>query len=223
MHLKVIQRQMNMSKLGLNALGSIPKNVGVLPPLSDTNFEHAITNSAHQLMAESGVDPNSNGEGSSSSSPNSGTMVASSSSTPRPRSPFNFNFGLPNFPASQQPSEEDEGRINPLAGMGLTDEQYNLILQNIVSGDGFLDGMDNLVSSSSSSSAIPSGSGLGSSSAYASGDGTGFLGSEVSTPTPSMGMYAGGGMMMGGEKRRLEEEGESQNDGKMKRGRYEVG
>ena len=173
-------------------------------------------------MAESGVDPNSNGEGSSSSSPNSGTMVASSSSTPRPRSPFNFNFGLPYFPASQQPSEEDEGRINPLAGMGLTDEQYNLILQNIVSGDGFLDGMDNLVSSSSSSSAIPSGSGLGSSSAYASGDGNGFLGSEATTPTPSMGMYAGGGMM-GGEKRRLEEEGESQNDGKMKRGRYEVG
>ena len=52
MHLKVIQRQMNMSKLGLNALGSIPKNVGALPPLSDTNFEHAITNSARQLMAE---------------------------------------------------------------------------------------------------------------------------------------------------------------------------
>ena len=105
--------------------------------------------------------------------------------------------------------------------MGLTDEQYNLILQNIVSGDGFLDGMDNLVSSSSS--AIPSGSGLDSSSAYASGDGAGFLGSEASTPTPTMGMYAGGGMMMGGEKRRLDEEGESQNDGKMKRGRYEVG
>jgi len=40
---------------------------------------------------------------------------------------------------------------------------------------------------------------------------------------PSMEMYPGGGMMMGGEKRRLEEEGESQNDGEMKRGRYEVG
>ena len=215
---------MNMSKLGLNAFGSIPKNVGALPPLSDTNFEHAITNSACQLMAESGVDPNSNGEGSSSSSLNSGTMIVSSSSTPRPRSPFNFNVGLPYFPVSQQPSEEDEGRINPPAGMGLTDEQYNLILQNIVSGDGFLDGMDNLVSSSlSSSSVIPSGSGLGSSSAYASGDGTGFLGSEASKPMPSVAMYAGGGMMMGGEKRRLEEEGESQNDGKMKRGRYDVG
>jgi hypothetical protein len=218
MHLKVIQQQMNMSKLGLNALGSIPKNVGALPPLSDTNFEHAITNSALALMAESGVDPNSNGEDSSSSS-NSGTIVASSS-TPRPLSPFNFNFGLPYFPSAQQPSEEDEGRINPLAGMGLTDEQYNLILQNIVSGDGFLDGMDNLMSSASSST---SGSGLGSGSGYAGGNGSGFLGSEATTPTPTMGMYAGDGMMMGGEKRGLEEEGEGQRDGKMKRGRYNVG
>ena len=221
MHLKVIQRQMNMSKLGLNALGSIPKNVGALPPLSDTNFEHAITNSARALMAESGVDPNSTGEDSSSSS-NSGTIVASSS-TPRPLSPFDFNFGPPYFPSAQRPSEEDEGRINPLAGMGLTDEQYNLILQNIVSGDGFLDGMDNLMSSSPS--ATPSGSGLGSSSGYAGGDGIGFLGSEASTPTPAMGMYAGGGISMSGEKRErgLEEEGEGQRDGKMKRGRYDVG
>ena len=216
MHLKVIQQQMNMSKLGLNALGSIPKNVGALPPLSDTNFEHAITSSARALMAESGVDPNSNGEGSSSSS-NSGTIVASSSTSLPP----NFNYGLPYFPFAQQPSEDDEGRINPLAGMGLTDEQYNLILQNIVSGDGFFDGMDNLVSSSSS--ATPSGSGLGSGSGYAGGDGTGFLGSEASTPTPAMGTYAGGGMMMGGEKRGLEEEGEGQRDGKMKRGKYNVG
>ena len=222
MHLKGIQRQMNMSKLGLNALGSIPKNVGALPPLSDTNFEHAITNSARALMAESGVNPNSNGErSSSSSSPNSSTMVPSMLSTPRTPSPFNLNFGLPYFPAAQQPSEEDDGRINPLAGMGLTDEQYNLILQNIVSGDGFLDGMDNLVSPSpSSSSAIPSSSGVGSSSAYASGDGSGFLRSE---PTPTMGMYAGRGAMMGGEKRRLEEERETQHDGEMKRGRYDVG
>jgi len=221
MHLKGIQRQMNMSKLGLNALGSIPKNVGALPPLSDTNFEHAITNNARALMAESGINSNSNGEGSSSSSPNSGTIVPSSLSSPRPISPFNFNFGLPYFPAAQQPSEEDDGRINPLAGMGLTDEQYSLILQNIVSGDGFLDGMDNLVSSSPPP--FSSSSGLGSSSAYASGDGSGLLGPEASMPTPTMGMYAGNGMMLGGEKRRLEEGGEGQHDGEIKRGRYEVG
>jgi hypothetical protein len=48
------------------------------------------------------------------------------------------------------------------------------------------------------------------------------LGSEVSTPTPTMGMDWGDGMMMGGEKRGLEEEGEGQRDGKMKKGRYDV-
>jgi osomolarity two-component system response regulator SKN7 len=31
-------------------------------------------------------------------------------------------------------SDETDGRINPLAGMGLTDEQYALILQNLVNG-----------------------------------------------------------------------------------------
>ncbi|KAI0064513.1 hypothetical protein BV25DRAFT_1914227 [Artomyces pyxidatus] len=33
-------------------------------------------------------------------------------------------------------SADDDGRINPLAGMGLTDEQYTMILQGLVSGDG---------------------------------------------------------------------------------------
>ena len=49
----------------------------------------------------------------------------------RPLSPFDFNSGLPYVPSAQQPSEEDEGKINLLAGMGLTDKQYNLILQNM--------------------------------------------------------------------------------------------
>ncbi len=40
-----------------------------------------------------------------------------------------FNFAL---------SEPDEGRINPLAGMGLTDEQYTMILQNLVNGESFM-------------------------------------------------------------------------------------
>ncbi|KAI8982936.1 HSF-type DNA-binding-domain-containing protein [Trametes punicea] len=33
--------------------------------------------------------------------------------------------------------EDDEGKINPLAGMGLTDEQYTLILQNLVNNESF--------------------------------------------------------------------------------------
>ena len=32
----------------------------------------------------------------------------------------------------------DDGKINPLAGMGLTDEQYALILHNMVAGEGFM-------------------------------------------------------------------------------------
>ncbi|EMD38030.1 response regulator receiver [Gelatoporia subvermispora B] len=35
------------------------------------------------------------------------------------------------------PLGDDEGKINPLAGMGLTDEQYALILQNLVNGENF--------------------------------------------------------------------------------------
>jgi len=37
-----------------------------------------------------------------------------------------------------QPGAADEdGRINPLAGMGLTDEQYAMILQGLVNGESF--------------------------------------------------------------------------------------
>ena len=32
---------------------------------------------------------------------------------------------------------DDEGKINPLAGMGLTDQQYTMILQNLVNGESF--------------------------------------------------------------------------------------
>jgi osomolarity two-component system response regulator SKN7 len=32
---------------------------------------------------------------------------------------------------------DDDGRINPLAGMGLSDEQYAMILQNLVNGESF--------------------------------------------------------------------------------------
>ena len=36
-------------------------------------------------------------------------------------------------------SMDDDGKINPFAGMGLTDEQYNHILQRIVGGESFTD------------------------------------------------------------------------------------
>lgn len=34
-------------------------------------------------------------------------------------------------------ADDGDGRINPLAGMGLTDEQYTMILQNLVNGETF--------------------------------------------------------------------------------------
>ena len=52
-------------------------------------------------------------------------MAGSSSS---PGGGFNFNLG----------GEPDDGRINPLAGMGLSDEQYTMILQNLVNGESFM-------------------------------------------------------------------------------------
>jgi|SRR5712675_2947791 len=39
---------------------------------------------------------------------------------------------------SLNPSVEDSGRIDPLVGMGLTQQQYQLILQGLVNGDSSL-------------------------------------------------------------------------------------
>jgi len=110
MHLKVIQQ-----------MSRIPRSVGV-PPLSDTNFEQALTTNANYLMLQQGQS-----SASSSLVPSSSSNSNSVANAP---SPFTFNFGFT--------GDGDDGRINPLAGMGLTDEQYNTILQNIVNGDGFM-------------------------------------------------------------------------------------
>lgn len=84
MHLKVIQ-----------TMQRIPRSVGI-PPLSDSNFDHALT------------------------------VQANAMSSGAPSSPFNLSLG------------DDDGRINPLAGMGLTDEQYSMILQNLVASESFM-------------------------------------------------------------------------------------
>jgi len=39
--------------------------------------------------------------------------------------------------AANPPAADDEGKINPLAGMGLSDEAYAVILQNLVNGESF--------------------------------------------------------------------------------------
>lgn len=95
MHLKVIQ-----------TMQRIPRSVGI-PPLSDPNFDQALSIQA-------------------------ANMAASGSSGM-------FSLG------------EDEGKINPLAGMGLSDEQYTMILQNMVMSDSFAGGMGMDVSGMDSS------------------------------------------------------------------------
>lgn len=49
----------------------------------------------------------------------------------------------PNAQTSMMPlvSGENDGRINPLAAMGLTDDQYNMMLTSIVNGETFMGGI----------------------------------------------------------------------------------
>ncbi|KAF9001020.1 CheY-like superfamily [Cyathus striatus] len=75
------------------------------------------------------------------------TTNAANALVPSGVAPSSGSFG---FGAS-----DDEGRINPLAGMGLTDEQYNMILQNIVNGEGFMGGMTGIEGMSSGAEKRP--------------------------------------------------------------------
>ncbi|KAF8889908.1 hypothetical protein BD779DRAFT_1519566, partial [Infundibulicybe gibba] len=59
--------------------------------------------------------------------------------TPGMQGGGNINFGL----SLGSGMGDGDGRINPLAGMGLTDEQYSVILENIVKGETFVGGMGN--------------------------------------------------------------------------------
>lgn len=95
----------------IQQMSRVPRSVGI-PPLSDSSFEQAFTSQAALATAS----------GSGSGSNENSLML-------NPASPFNFGLG------------DDDGRINPLAGMGLTDEQYNMILQNLVNGESFVSGM----------------------------------------------------------------------------------
>jgi len=50
---------------------------------------------------------------------------------------------VPNWDASVFGADQSEGTINPLVGMGITDDQYSLILQNMMSKEDFLLQSDN--------------------------------------------------------------------------------
>ena len=99
-------------------MSRIPRSVGI-PPLSDGGFEQAFTSQA-ALTTSAGLGGNG------------GPSLPSSD-------------GMLLFPS--QPSVgsyEEGGQINnPLAGMGLSDEQYSAMLQNMMNGQGLLDGIGN--------------------------------------------------------------------------------
>lgn len=110
--------------------------------------------------------------------------------------PIANNGGMP---SSSNNGDDDDGKINIFAGMGLSDDQYNMILQSYVGGDVGLMGqmgmppqMGNLMSSMA------------------------MMGMMTGGMSPGGG--AGGGA--GGSEKRGLDEAEDEREGK--RGRFEV-
>ncbi|CAL1705834.1 unnamed protein product [Somion occarium] len=167
----------------IQTMSKVPRSIGV-PPLSDASFDQALAVQASTMV--------------SSLDPSSSTSTAGSSSTnlTNPSNVMNaggFSFSL----------GDDDGKINPLAGMGLTDEQYSMILQNLVSGETFMGIGSSL-----------DGMGMGAM-------GMGMNGMGMAGGMTGMGVGVGVGMSMGGDglKRGLDDVGDGR-DGK--RGRFEV-
>ncbi|KAJ3746329.1 response regulator receiver protein [Lentinula detonsa] len=119
MHLKVIQQ-----------MSRVPRSLGI-PPLSDSGFEEAITSQAALLTRQNAGASTSNTNELSGSN---GALSLSSSTDMQPS--YSFNTLGANV------DDDDMGRINPLAGMGLSDEQYNAILTGIVNGETFSGSID---------------------------------------------------------------------------------
>lgn len=156
MHLKVMQQ-----------MTAIPRSVGV-PPLSDANFEQVLMTNAMTM-----VEQQQQMQQRQSAAALAGLLVGGSNNTVDGL-PASNTLSLPIPPSQQQqPPQisftsllsmgEDDVRINnPLAGMGLSDEHYSMILQNLVNGERFTGmgmGMDNAVGGGSGESGSGSGSG----------------------------------------------------------------
>ena len=120
MHLKVIEQ-----------MSRVPRSVGI-PPLSDSSFEQAFA--THAALAA----------GASTSNINGGIVVpfsvaSNNGAVANGNNLQSMNFGY-EFGGGSVDGDGD-GRVNPLAGMGLTDEQYHVMLQNFVNGEGIMTGM----------------------------------------------------------------------------------
>jgi osomolarity two-component system response regulator SKN7 len=95
----------------IQQMSKVPRSIGI-PPLSDEAFEQAFTSNAAAAAAAAASSARASAEG--QLVPMGSVMMQ----------------GVPGVP-------DDDGRINPLAGMGLSDEQYATILQNLVNGESF--------------------------------------------------------------------------------------
>ncbi|KAG2063947.1 hypothetical protein BDR04DRAFT_1110846 [Suillus decipiens] len=93
----------------IQQMSKLPRSLGV-PPLSDPSFSEALAVGASQLQRHV-------------SSSNTSSSSNSSSSSLHPA------LGMSGY--------DDDGRINPLAGMGLSDERYAAILRDIVTQESF--------------------------------------------------------------------------------------
>jgi len=107
----------------------IPRSVGV-PPLSDANFEQVLMTNAMMMQQQQ----------QQSQRPAVGVIVPPLQQQHQQQQQSQLSF------TSLLAMGEDDGRINPLAGMGLSDEHYNMILQNLVNGERLMGmGMDGMV------------------------------------------------------------------------------
>lgn len=98
----------------IQQMSRIPRPMGALPDTT-TNYDQALTL----------ANPSS-----SSASPSSTSATATSSGdNNNPGWVFNLGVG----------GEGDEGRINPLAAMGLSDESYQTMVQNLISAESFVE------------------------------------------------------------------------------------
>src|SRR5882757_2053716 len=93
----------------IQQMSKVPRSIGV-PPLSDASFSEALAVGASQLQLHS-------------SNPGSSSNPAASNSSLNP--------------AEGMSGYDDDGRINPLAGMGLSDERYAAILRDLVTQESF--------------------------------------------------------------------------------------
>ncbi|KAJ4486740.1 hypothetical protein C8J55DRAFT_23813 [Lentinula edodes] len=123
MHLKVIQQ-----------MSRVPRSLGI-PPLSDSGFEEAITSQA-ALLTRQNINMASTSTSNELSNSNGALSLASSTDMQPSSSSYSFT------PLNMGADDDDVDRLNPLAGMGLSDDQYNAILNGIVNGGSFSGSMD---------------------------------------------------------------------------------